>query len=227
MTYALIQARQNSKRFKNKIFEKLKNHYVLDWVIERTKKTQNVKDVIILIPDNDKNIFLKKYLIEKKIKYYAGSEENVLERFYLCIKKFKINNFVRICADNPIICPIQINNLINFFNENKCDYAYNHIPKENNFPDGIGGEISNLATIEKIYLNAKNKNQMEHMFNYLWDNKKSFKIKTFNHTNEKINFPKIKLDIDYKKDLLNLNKLNININSLTEDVIKEYNINLR
>ncbi|MEK9716317.1 MAG: heparan-alpha-glucosaminide N-acetyltransferase domain-containing protein, partial [Candidatus Heimdallarchaeota archaeon] len=37
------------------------------------------------------------------IDYYIGDEKNVLERFYLSAKKYKINNIIRVTADCPLI----------------------------------------------------------------------------------------------------------------------------
>ena len=53
MTVAFIQARQNSTRFKNKIFSKLDNKYIIDWVYHRLKNVKN-KSILCLIPNNKK-----------------------------------------------------------------------------------------------------------------------------------------------------------------------------
>jgi len=225
MTFALIQARQSSSRFNNKIFQDLKGNYVIDWVIDRISLSNKIKKIYILIPNNKKNLRLKKYLKDRKINFFVGSENDVLERFYLCAKKFTINEFVRICADNPIICPNEIDKLIEFYQKNKCDYAYNHIPINNNYPNGLGAEMSNFRVLELLHKKAKKREHREHIFNYLWDNKDTFSIKTFNHYNSKLNFPNIRLDINYKKDLQKLNKLNISIYEKSEKIVSKYIIN--
>mgnify|MGYP001340261368 CR=1 FL=1 len=222
MIFALIQARQSSKRFNNKIFSKLKNSYLIDWVINRTKQSKKIKDIYVVIPNNKHNFQLKNYLLEKKINYFAGSENDVLDRFYKCLKKNNLKYFVRICADNPFICPDALDNLINFYNKHSCDYAYNHVPINNNYPDGLGAEISSLKVLDKIKKSTTDPNDREHIFNYIWKNKKKFVLKTFNHKNIKLNYPNIKLDINFKKDLKKLNKLNIHENVKSENIIQEY-----
>ena len=54
MTVAFIQARQNSTRFKNKIFSKLDNKYIIDWVCQRLKKCKKINQFYVLIPNNKK-----------------------------------------------------------------------------------------------------------------------------------------------------------------------------
>ena len=68
--------------------------------------------------------------------------------------KVSTDQVVRIKADNPLICPNEIDRLIEFFNKNECDYAYNHIPKNNLYPDGFGAEICKVNILEKIYKKA-------------------------------------------------------------------------
>ena len=45
MTFALIQARQSSSRFNNKIFQDLKGNYVIDWVIDRISLSNKIKKI--------------------------------------------------------------------------------------------------------------------------------------------------------------------------------------
>ena len=222
MTVAFIQARQNSTRFKNKIFSKLDNKYIIDWVCHRLKKCKKINQFYVLIPNNKKNLKLKLYLKKKNINFISGPDKNVLKRFYIGLKQTNTNQIVRICADNPFICWKIIVNLIEFYKKNNCDYAYNHIPYKNNFPDGIGAEIVSTKILKKIYFKAKKTSHKEHIFNYIWDNKDYFKIKTYFHRNKKLNYPKIKLDIDYINDLKMFREIRPKINDNAEIIISKY-----
>ena len=97
MTVAFIQARQNSTRFKNKIFSKLDNKYIIDWVCHRLKKCKKINQFYVLIPNNKKNLKLKLYLKKKNINFISGPDKNVLKRFYIGLKQTDTNQIVRIC----------------------------------------------------------------------------------------------------------------------------------
>ena len=112
--------------------------------------------------------------------------------------------------------------MIEFYKKNNCDYAYNHIPYKNNFPNGIGAEIVSTKILKKIYFKAKKTSHKEHIFNYIWDNKDYFKIKTYFHRNKKLNYPKIKLDIDYINDLKMFREIRPKINDNAEIIISKY-----
>ena len=49
-------------------------------------------------------------------KYFEGSEKNVLKRFYLCAKKFRGSNIIRITSDCPLADPKIIDKLAHIQN---------------------------------------------------------------------------------------------------------------
>ncbi len=222
MNCAFIQARQTSLRFNKKIFSKIGNYTIIEWIYLRLKKSKKLNNIFFLIPNNKKNKDLKNYLEKKKYNYITGPEHNVLKRFYIGSKIVKPKKIIRICADNPFICWKSVDQLINFFDRNKCHYAYNHIPINNNFPDGIGGEIVDFNTLTKIYKNVKKNKHKEHIFNFIWENEKLFIKKTYNHKNKKLNKPNIKLDIDTKNDLKILRSINPKIYDTSEKILEKY-----
>ena len=221
MIIAIIQARQTSKRFKNKIFFKINGTKIIDWIITRTKKIKKVDKIIFAIPGNKKNSKLKNFLKKKKLNVFAGSENNVLSRFTNIIKKNNADTIIRICADSPFVCPKEVDNLINFYKKNKCDYAYNHIPLNNLYPDGIGAEIASAEKILEFSKFKLKRNQKEHIFNYVHQNKKKYIIKTFDPKIEFLKKPFLKLDIDYKKQYLFFKNKKISPSMDIKSIIKK------
>ena len=108
----IIQARSNSTRIKNKMFLMLGKYKILEWVILRLKKIKFVDNKIIATSNKivDRNII--KIAKKNNLDVFTGSEKNVLERFYLCSKKFPSDLIVRVCADNPLIDKKEIEKLI-------------------------------------------------------------------------------------------------------------------
>lgn len=221
MIIGIIQARLTSKRFRNKIFYKINGIRVIDWIIIRVRKAKLLDKIIFAIPKNKQNHKLKKYLIKKKLNIYEGSENDVLSRYAAIIKKEKAKNIVRICADNPFICPNEIDNLIKFYKNNNCDYAYNHIPKNNLYPDGIGAEIANANKILQYSKYKLNKDLREHIFSYINENPNKYKIKTFDPKDKNLHQPHLKLDIDYKKQFEFFKKKKILPNMNIKNILKK------
>ena len=131
-------------------------------------------DIVFAIPDDKQNEPLFVHLNLLGATVFRGSESDVLSRFTMAARQFKADIVVRICADNPLVSPDCIDQLIRFFECQKLDYAYNHIPKNNLFPDGFGAEIVNFGLLERLENIVTNPVEREHIFNYIWNYKSEF-----------------------------------------------------
>ena len=214
----IIQARINSKRLKKKLLKKINNHKIVEWVLIRASKIKKINKIILAVPKGVSSKPLIKFAKKYNCDYYEGSDKNLLKRFIDVLKNNE-EHFIRICADNPFICPLEIDRLISSYK--KIDYIYNHRPINNSYPDGLGGEISNLKILEKINSKKTSQSQKEHIFNYIIENKKKFKISTLEPGTSFLKKPFLKLDIDYKHQLEFFNKVKISPYMSTERIIKK------
>lgn len=219
---AIIQARMGSKRFPGKSLAKLNDMPIIEWVYRRVSRAKMVKQVIIAIPDNSADDLLANYASKKlHAKVFRGDEQNVLARFYAAAVFYQASDIVRICADNPFIVPEEIDRLIKFYCKENCDYAYNHIPKNNLYPDGLGAEIISFNCLQKIYQKAILAKHLEHCFSYIWDNEDQFIIRTFDPLEKNIHHPDLKFDIDTEIDLQNLAFLKVKLESSAKEIVEK------
>ena len=130
MNICIVQARLNSQRLEKKMFLNIHGRYLIDWVHYRISKIKYIDKLVFAIPFNQNNDYLYEHLKNKDLNIHRGSETNVLKRFYSYLIKYSNlrPNLIRICADRPLISYQEVDKLINFFNKNEFDYAYNHIP---------------------------------------------------------------------------------------------------
>ncbi len=208
-----------SKRLPNKMMLYLHGHPICEWVYKRVIKSKKINHVIFAIPDNKENNVLYLYLKSIGANVFKGSEKNVVDRFYNAAHAFAADRVIRICADNPLVCPLEIDRLVDFFDNSECDYAYNHIPKNNNYPDGFGAEICPISILDKIHQAQKSEQQQEHVFNYILDNKSKFVIKTFDAP-KYISYPKLKLDIDTISDYQKMMSFKISVDMTSLEIVK-------
>ncbi|MDB9812354.1 DUF4910 domain-containing protein [Candidatus Pelagibacter sp.] len=203
----IIQARTNSLRFKGKIFKKLDDKSLIEWVVKRVKKSK-VNQIILATSKNNEDLNLKKICQNESVTFFSGNENNVLERFYKAAKKYKLDAIVRICADNPFIDYQEINILIETYkrDKNKNDYYFNHRNFEDStYADGFGAELIKFDTLKKIYKKVKNKHDKEHVTSIIWKNPTLFNVLPCK-TNIKKDFHNIVLDINYKHDYSKIKK---------------------
>ena len=192
----IIQARSNSRRFKNKALHLIYGIPLIQHVVNRIKKSKEISKLIVSSSFKKSDDQLISYLKKNKIKFFRGNLENVALRLYETAKVNKAKYFVRISGDSPMIDPKLIDKAIKISKKTKGqDIITNVFPRT--FPKGQSVEVIKTFTLKK---NLKNfsKTDKEHVTKFFYKNSKKFSIKNFvlnNKDNE------IKMSIDTKKDL--------------------------
>lgn len=217
---AVIQARMGASRLPNKMMLWLHGMPVVEWVWRRVAMTQQIDRIVFAIPDTQADQVLADYLLRIGATVFRGSETDVLGRMVEAAREQGAQTVIRVCADNPLICGSEIDRLIEFYKEGDYDYAYNHIPRGNTYPDGLGAEIASMEVLELLSKRATSSAQREHTFNYVWDNPEQFRIGTCNPLDEAIAHPELKLDLDTTADYATLLKLNIHPEMSAGEVVK-------
>lgn len=201
-TGIIVQARIFSKRFPKKIFKKIYlNYKVIDFLLSRIKKTKRIDYFILAVPTKDKKKFFNianKY----KFKLETGPENNVLKRFYLAAKKYKLDTIIRCTSDSPLMDSSILQKSLKIFNKKKVDYLNNIIIPS--YPLGIHIEIFNFRSLSKAFKFSDKRACLEHVTPFIYMNKDQFKIHTLKN---KKNLSNYRFTIDYPSDLNFLKKL--------------------
>ena len=196
----IIQARFNSSRLKGKILKKINNKEVLLIMIERLKKFRS--NIIVNI--SKKNPYkIINFCKTNKIKYFVGSDNNVLKRYYDCATKFKTKIIVRIPSDCPLIDTKIVEKGMKLFFNKKYSYISNIINPS--FIDGNDVEIFDYKTLRFINKMAKTRFDKEHVTTYLRRNIDKFKYKNFK-ANKNLS-KKYRYTLDYPEDFQLINKI--------------------
>ena len=153
--------------------------------------------------NNTDNVLIQKAK-ELNIKFFRGSENNVLSRVVSAVKKHEADVVVQITADCPIIDYKIIRQAIKIFKTKKYDCVSNSFVRS--FPDGMDVNVIKAKALFKTKLLAKTKSYKEHVTLFIKDNPKTFKIKNF-IAGKKNYWPELGITLDEKKDFLLLRKI--------------------
>lgn len=226
---AIVQARMGSKRLHGKMMLEIAGEPLLKLIFDRLRRSKELDKIILATSINDENDALEKLAVKESIECYRGSEDNVLDRFYQVAQREKDFTFmVRVCGDNPLIDPLEVDRLVRFHQRGQYDYSFNHIPYDDNgYPDGVGAEILSRNMLEYIWERADQAHQREHCLDYIWDNISQFNVGILSAP-KSIRRPDIKLDVDTEEDLTFLKSLLdrlsydqiVHLN--TEEIVKIY-----
>ncbi len=197
----LIQARYNSKRLPGKVCLKILNKELLLHVYDNCKKSC-LSNIYVITSKNKSDKPIIDLCKKNKIKYFKGNLTNVYLRYFQAIKKFKLDAFVRITGDSPLIDYKIINKAIKKFLKEKPDIITNVFPRT--FPIGQSVEVINSNIFINNYKNILKKNEKEHITKYFYKNSKNFKIINFKN---KKNESKKNLSLNTRKDFFKIKDL--------------------
>ncbi len=200
----IILARTNSRRLPNKVLLPVLGKPILYWLIKRIKKIRSIDKIILATTLNKSDDILVNFAIKNKIKFFRGSENNVVKRLYDAAKKFNLKNILEITGDCPIIDINIIEQLLDIYEKNSVEYVNNC--NYRSYPDGMDVQIFDVNTLKKTIKQTKNKIELEHVGLYQMRNPKKFK--TINMIAPKnLFFPLLGLTLDEKKDYILLKKI--------------------
>ena len=174
---AIIQARISSTRLPGKVLKELPFNSgitCLEQVIRRLKKSKKIDDIVIATTEDKEDNEIVDIAKKEDVKYFRGSKENVLSRYYFAAKKNNIDVVVRITSDCPCI-DVDITDLTIDAHINKAvDYTSNSLTRT--YPHGLDVEVFNFNALEEAYKNATKYYEKEHVTPYIYKNPQKFKI---------------------------------------------------
>ena len=135
---------------------------------------------------------------DKKIPFFRGDEDNVLERFYKCAKHFGPQIIVRATCDNPCVDYEEAERLIKSLEG--YDYAVT-----TNAPLGTAVEVFLSEALYKAYCEAKSDVEKEHVTPYIYRNENLFRVLHLPYSN--IPSLKLRLTVDTEQDMSLMNKI--------------------
>ena len=191
----VIQARMGSTRLPGKIMKKMGKKNILEHILFRLSYLKHNTVIVIATTNSSKDGVVEEFCHLRNIECFRGSEENVLERYYLSAKKYDFEHIVRLTADNPFTDIEELDNLIDMHINTNADYS----SSLDVLPVGIGAEIFTFASLEKSYLEGKAPHHLEHVDEYILENKDKFKISVLKVADEKRR-PDLNFTVDTKED---------------------------
>ena len=207
----IIQARTGSKRLPNKVLKKInKNQNILEFLINRLKLSKTINKIVLATTNLKEDDRILK-INSTKIKFFRGSQNNVLKRYIDAAEKYDLNHIIRITAD----CPFTDPNLIDKMTKKYINSQFNYISNVNppSYPNGFDIEIFSLELLKKSLKIFNTKKNMEHVTYSIRDKKssKKLKVKSYNFS-YKQNLNKYRLTLDTIEDLKIIKKVEKKIN---------------
>ncbi len=175
MILGIIQARMGSTRLPGKVLKKISGKPMMLYLYERFKKAKLVDKVVIATANDEINKPIIEFAKENGIDYYAGDENDLVDRLYQTAIKFGADAIVRITADCPLVDPDEVDRVIKIFLDGNFDQVSNNFSPT--LPHGLDVEVIKVSAMKKVWENIKEAFWRELAFAYIYEHPEEFKIK--------------------------------------------------
>ena len=176
MIPAILQARMKSSRLPGKVLMPAVGRPILSLNVERLRRARTLGTVVVATSTDAEDDAIEEVCRAEGIEVFRGSEEDVLDRIYQCVRAYGWPVVAKFTADNPLIDPAVIDHVVNVFlaDPDRYDYVSNNHPPT--WQDGQEVEVIRTAALEEAWHRGTEPFQREHVTPYIWDQPERFRL---------------------------------------------------
>jgi spore coat polysaccharide biosynthesis protein SpsF len=161
----IIQARMGSTRLPGKSLMDLAGAPLVGRILERVKRCRRVDEIVLAVPDGPANHALAELGRQYGVTVFAGSENDLLERYYEAALIARADLVVRLPADNATPEPEEIDRIVeHHLSLGRRGFSSNlSVIGDSGYPDGIGAEIFDFSLLAEARARHPDARRREHV----------------------------------------------------------------
>jgi spore coat polysaccharide biosynthesis protein SpsF len=193
----IIQARMGSTRLPGKTLADIGGRPLLQHVIERARAAGSINEIVVATTWLPVDRPIHDLAERCGVHCFAGSVDDVLDRFYQAAWLSHADVVVRLTADDPFKDPRIIDRVVARLLENpRIDYASNTVTPT--FPEGLDVEAIRFRALEEAWTHAVRPSDREHVTPFVWRQPTRFQLAEVCHPRD---LSHLRWTIDYPQDL--------------------------
>ena len=195
-----IQARMSSHRLPGKVLKDICGKPMLLWHVERLRRSRLLQDVVVATTVNPADDPIVAFCEKYHVKYYRGSEHDVLNRVASLIKAFNIDVHVEFFGDSPLTDAGIIDEIVEFYlgHKNEYDFVSNSI--KTTYPPGQEVLVYRGSALVEADLSVNKDDPLrEHVSIHMTQHPDKFRLCNL-EAPERYHFPELYLEVDEPSD---------------------------
>ncbi|WP_336046887.1 glycosyltransferase family protein [Solibacillus ferritrahens] len=194
-TITIIQARMGSTRLPGKILKTLGDVDVLSYNVARCRAIKGVSEVIVatscLLQDDE----IAGWCEKNGVKYFRGSEDDVLERYVQCAQVYNPDYIMRVTSDCPFVDYEMASEIVELMERERKDVVI----LEGELPRGLAVELISYEALLRINEQGKESRHREHVTYYAYEFKEQFETAIYK-TPLNRRAPELRITLDTEED---------------------------
>lgn len=164
-----LQARIGSTRLRNKATRLISG---IPLIVHAMRSLREVPvGNYVLLTDSESASVLTPLATSQGFETFVGAPENVLDRFYNAVLRFRPETIIRATGDNPLVSSNAAEAILLEHKRGGYDYS-----RYEGLPHGTGVEIVQSEAIVKAKMGTDDPYDLEHVTPYIYKNPKSFNL---------------------------------------------------
>jgi len=199
---ATIEARMLSSRLPGKVLMLLAGRPALEHLIRRLQRSKYLDEIIVATTINRADNPIVELTKRLKVKYFRGSENDVLGRVLAAAESVNGDIIVEILGDCPLVDPDLVDRGIEEFFSHDVDYASNTIKPS--YPNGFDVQIFSREILAKVDKLTQNPIDRVHVSYYIYTHPKRYRLHNWEAEKE-YQAPDLRVTLDEEADYQLLN----------------------
>lgn len=207
---AIIQARMGSTRLPGKVLKPILGHPMLWHIVQRVNSVDGLSMAVVATSDRTGDEPIRQFCRKNDISLFAGSEHDVLDRFYRSAIEYSGDPIIRITGDCPLIDPELVKKLLEIYLQGR----YDHVGIATGagavfldgfrYPDGLDAECFSFAALEQAWHDAEKPSEREHVTPYIWLRPEDFRLGVLKSEKD---YSHLRLTVDNEEDFKLIDKI--------------------
>jgi spore coat polysaccharide biosynthesis protein SpsF len=167
-----VQARMASTRLPGKVLLPLVGHPMLWHIVQRCRAADGVAAVVVATTDQLQDAPIRDFCTREGIPYFAGSEPDVLDRYYRAACTFGADPVLRVTGDCPCIEPMLLAEVLRVHQEERLAVlgaatgaGAVGVPGYH-WPDGLDVECYSMEVLQYLWCVTTEQRDREHVSPY-------------------------------------------------------------
>lgn len=202
---AVVQARMGSTRLPKKVTLPLGRKSVIEQIFERLSTSRLLNGTILATSLADADRPLRALARLRGWDLVAGSEQDVLSRFVLAVRRYRPDHVVRVTADCPLVDVEGMDECIETHLRERNDYTHN--ASDTGFERirdgcslGLAVEVVRAETLLALERYPLRPQHREHVTTLLLENPESFKVRFVPARHSLLRRSDVRLTLDTPED---------------------------